>query len=371
MSETQRAAAGVSLSGVAKRYGAVTAVKPLDLEVAPGTLVTLLGPSGCGKTTLLRMIAGLERVSEGRIVIGGRDVTNLSAGERNVSMVFQSYALFPHMNVRENVAYGLRAAGMARSGAYRLAEETLATVGLEGFGDRLTSEISGGQQQRVAVARALVLHPDVLLFDEPLSNLDARLRRSMRDEIRGLQQKLGLTVVYVTHDQSEALAVSDRIVVMRNAEIAQVGTPRELYEAPANIFVATFMGEASHLRGEMQGPAGEIATVRLGGLSLRLPRRGLANGEVTVMARPESVLLVGASAPDVLPGTIATATYMGSHAEYTIATPAGTLFAIVREVGTLRNHGEPVGVRFLDHGVYAVSPAEGRNGVPRVADSAS
>ncbi|HUP28731.1 MAG TPA: ABC transporter ATP-binding protein, partial [Usitatibacter sp.] len=253
MSGSEEAAGGVVLRGVAKRYGAVTAVNPLDLAIEPGSLVTLLGPSGCGKTTLLRMIAGLERVSSGRILINGRDVTDLPAGKRNVSMVFQSYALFPHMNVRENVAYGLRSGGTRKVDAHRLAEEALGTVGLEGYGDRLTSEMSGGQQQRVAVARALVLRPDVLLFDEPLSNLDARLRRAMRDEIRRLQQKLGLTVVYVTHDQSEALAVSDRIVVMRNAQIAQVGTPRELYEAPANVFVATFMGEASQLLGEMSG----------------------------------------------------------------------------------------------------------------------
>jgi iron(III) transport system ATP-binding protein len=354
VSVTQGSAAGVVLEGVGKRYGAVTAVKPLDLAIAPGSLVTLLGPSGCGKTTLLRIIAGLERASEGRVLIAGRDVTNLSAGERNVSMVFQSYALFPHMDVRDNVAYGLLSSGVPKRAAYERAEETLATVGLAGYGKRLTSEMSGGQQQRVAVARALVLRPDVLLFDEPLSNLDARLRRTMRDEIRSLQQRLGLTVVYVTHDQSEAIAVSDRIVVMRNAEIAQVGTPRELYEAPADIFVATFMGEASHLQGEMSGPPGEIATVRLGGVSLELPRRGLDNGTVTVMARPESVLLVDPGAAESLAGTIAAASYMGSHAEYTLATAAGALFAIVREVGTLRPHGERVGIRFLDHGVYAV-----------------
>jgi iron(III) transport system ATP-binding protein len=358
MSDIRGAAAGVVLRGVAKRYGAVTAVKPLDLAIEPGSLVTLLGPSGCGKTTLLRMIAGLERVSEGHILINGRDVTRLSAGERNVSMVFQSYALFPHMNVRENVAYGLRSGGTARLEAYRLAEEALSTVGLEGYGERLTSEMSGGQQQRVALARALVLRPEVLLFDEPLSNLDARLRRSMRDEIRRLQRELGLTVVYVTHDQSEALAVSDRIVVMRNAQIAQVGTPRELYEAPADVFVATFMGEASHLRGEMSGVAGSEATVRLGPLALQLPRLGLDNGAVTVMARPESVLLLEPEAPGALPATVGTSTYMGSHAEYTLKTEVGELFAIVREVGELRPAGARLAVRFLDHGVYAFARRE-------------
>jgi iron(III) transport system ATP-binding protein len=273
-------------------------------------------------------------------------------------MVFQSYALFPHMNVRQNVGYGLRSAGADRKSADARAEESLASVGLAGYGDRLTSEMSGGQQQRVALARALVLEPDVLLFDEPLSNLDARLRRAMRDEIRSLQRRLGLTVVYVTHDQSEALAVSDRIVVMRDAQIAQVGTPRELYEAPADRFVATFMGEASHLRGEMTGPPGEHGSVLLPGVSLTLRRHGLANGAVGVMVRPESVLIVDADADadagGVVPATVATATYMGSHAEYTLETPAGALFAIAREAGALRAIGEAVGVRFLDHGVYAV-----------------
>ena len=347
---------GVVLAGVTKRYGDVVAVKPLDLTVDKGTLVTLLGPSGCGKTTLLRLIAGLERVSAGRVAIGGRDVTDLSAGDRNVSMVFQSYALFPHMNVRENVAYGLRSAGAQRAPAHARSEEALAGVGLEGNGDRLTSELSGGQQQRVALARALVLQPDVLLFDEPLSNLDARLRRTMRDEIRSLQRRLGLTVVYVTHDQSEALAVSDRIVVMREAQIAQVGTPRELYEAPADRFVATFMGEASHLHGEMSGPPAEHGSVQLPGMCLRLPRHGLANGAVGVMVRPESVQMVEAGDTEAMPGTVATATYMGSHAEYTIETPAGFLFAISREAGALRRVDDTVGIRFLDHGVYAVAP---------------
>ena len=195
--------------------------------------MTLLGPSGCGKTSTLRLIAGLEHASSGRILIDGADVTNLSAAERDVSMVFQSYALFPHMTVMENVCYGLRAGGMKRTQAEAVAAEKLVTVGLAGFERRLPSELSGGQQQRVAVARAIVLEPRVLLFDEPLSNLDAKLRRRVREDIRALQQQLALTVVYVTHDQEEALAVSDRIIVMHSAVIVQDGTPRELYERPA------------------------------------------------------------------------------------------------------------------------------------------
>lgn len=357
MIAAKRQAADVVLKGVAKRYGPVTAVKPLDLVIPAGALVTLLGPSGCGKTTLLRMIAGLERVSEGRLSIGGKDVTDLSAGERNVSMVFQSYALFPHMNVRANVAYGLISEGVGKAAAHEKAEATLAIVGLGGFGDRLPSELSGGQQQRVAVARALVLEPDVLLFDEPLSNLDARLRRSMREEIRMLQQRLGVTVVYVTHDQSEALAVSDLIVVMRNAAIAQAGTPRELYEAPDNVFVATFMGEANHVKGRLDATSSETGTVHLDGLSIPLEHRGLPAGEVDVVIRPEAIRLVPAAEAGALAATIATATYMGAHAEYNLDTPVGRLFAIAPEADRLRAIGEAVGVRVANRGVFAVKPA--------------
>jgi iron(III) transport system ATP-binding protein len=354
MNPTRKSAAEVVLRGVTKRYGSVTAVKPVDLHIKAGNLVTLLGPSGCGKTTLLRMIAGLERVSGGQILIGGRDVTDLSAGERNVSMVFQSYALFPHMSVRDNVAYGLISSGVSKREAHAEAEEALATVGLTGFGDRLPSEMSGGQQQRVAVARALVLKPDVLLFDEPLSNLDARLRRSMREEIRALQQRLGVTVVYVTHDQSEALAVSDQIVVMRNAEIAQAGSPRELYEAPENVFVATFMGEANHVKGRLSEASATSGIVRLDALAIRLSHKGLSTGEVDVVIRPESIVLVEPTATDVLSATVSTATYMGSHAEYNLDTPVGRLFAIAPEARKLRAPGEAVGIRLADHGVFAV-----------------
>jgi iron(III) transport system ATP-binding protein len=238
-------AVAVESRSVSKRYGATTAVKNVSLTVEAGTLATLLGPSGCGKTTTLRLIAGLETVTEGQILIGGNDVTRLPASERNVSMVFQSYALFPHMTALENVAYGLLVSRLPKARAWELATETLALVGLDGFGRRYPSELSGGQQQRVAVARALVLEPLVLLFDEPLCNLDAKLRRRVRDEIRELQSRLELTVVYVTHDQEEALAVSDQVIVMSNAVIAQSGSPRELYEQPASPFVANFIGEAN------------------------------------------------------------------------------------------------------------------------------
>src|SRR6478609_5527422 len=211
------ATSAVEFRAVTKRYGTVTALHTVSFSIARGTLVTLLGPSGCGKTTILRLIAGLEQASDGQILIDGTDVTLLSAAERDVSMVFQSYALFPHMTVLENVCYGLRASGMRKTRAVEVAADKLALVGLAGYGGRLPSELSGGQQQRVAVARAIVLEPKVLLFDEPLSNLDAKLRRRVREDIRALQQELNLTVVYVTHDQEEALAVSDRIIVMHSS----------------------------------------------------------------------------------------------------------------------------------------------------------
>jgi iron(III) transport system ATP-binding protein len=235
----------VVFQNIRKTFGAFTAIHDLSITIEPGTLVTLLGPSGCGKTTTLRMLAGLEHPSAGRILIGGNDVTMLPANERDVSMVFQSYALFPHMSALQNVAYGLGSSGVKQKEARERAEEGLKLVGLAGMGDRLPAELSGGQQQRVAVARALVLEPQVLLLDEPLSNLDARLRRRVRTEIRELQQRLGFTAVYVTHDQDEALAVSDRIIVMKDGQVAQEGAPRDLYEAPASSFIADFMGEAN------------------------------------------------------------------------------------------------------------------------------
>ncbi|NGM24096.1 ABC transporter ATP-binding protein [Roseomonas stagni] len=346
--------AEVRLAGIGKRYGQVTAVKPLDLVIEGGTLVTLLGPSGCGKTTLLRMIAGLEQATEGRLFIGGKDVTLLPAGERNVSMVFQSYALFPHMSVLDNVAYGLVSSGIRKRDAHAKAEAALETVGLKGFGGRLPSEMSGGQQQRVAVARALVLEPEVLLFDEPLSNLDARLRRSMREEIRALQQRLGLTVVYVTHDQAEALAVSDKIVVMRNAEIAQAGTPEELYTQPGNVFVATFMGEANHVRGVVESIDGALATVKLDEAVLTLPHRGTTPGPVDIVIRPEAIRI--SNSPVGLPAKVARATYMGSHTEYHFATAAGELFAVGADRLKRRAPGEAVMLALDPEGVVLVKP---------------
>ncbi len=348
-------AASIEFRHVVKRYGEVVAVRDVSFTVAAGTLVTLLGPSGCGKTTILRLVAGLELPSEGRVLIGGEDVTDVGAAERDVSMVFQSYALFPHMSVIENVRYGLVVSGTKTPDAEARAREALATVGLTGYDDRLPSELSGGQQQRVAVARALVLEPSVLLFDEPLSNLDARLRRQMREEIRDLQRRLGLTVVYVTHDQAEAMAVSDRIVVMDRGGIAQEGAPRELYERPSNPFVAGFMGDANRVRGILARRDAELADLRLGPVALRVPHRGLPDGEVDVAIRPEAIALV--DSPDApLRATVKKVAYLGGSIEYTLATGLGDLFVVSLSVERPREVGSAVGVALATHGVVVIPP---------------
>jgi iron(III) transport system ATP-binding protein len=348
--------AAVEFQAVTKRYGAVTALDSVSFAIAPATLVTLLGPSGCGKTTLLRLVAGLEAPSGGRILIDGVDVTLLPASERDVSMVFQSYALFPHMTVLENVCYGLRALGMKQRQAAEKATEKLSLVGLGGYERRLPSELSGGQQQRVAVARAIVLEPKVLLFDEPLSNLDAKLRRRVREEIHELQQSLSLTALYVTHDQQEALAISDRILVMNTARIAQDGSPRALYEAPQSRFVADFIGDANLVPGEIERWDGSLCDVRLGPIALRLPHRGVAVGPVELAIRPQALLLGGDDGGDSLHCRVAKAAYLGSHMEYWVAAEglAKELFVIAPDVTAPLAAGQEVSIRLAPHGVAVV-----------------
>jgi len=337
-------AVGVTFENVSKRFGAFTAVDDVSFAVTAGELVTLLGPSGCGKTTLLRMVAGLESVSAGRIVIRARDVTGLAASRRDVSMVFQSYALFPHMTVLENVCYGPLASGMERGRARELATSKLAMLGLAGLEERLPSELSGGQQQRVAVARSLVLEPSVLLFDEPLSNLDAKLRRRVRQEIRELQQSLGLTVIYVTHDQEEALAVSDRVIVMNEGRIAQEGSPRELYEMPGSRFLADFIGDANLVEGEcVDGPSGQRFVA--GGAGIAVGRRDLPPGPATLAIRPHRLRVVDEHAGR-LPGRVVRSAYIGHRAEYVVSTPWGELLVFDSEVGDLRAREAAVGIDF-------------------------
>ena len=327
-----------------KRYGEVTAVDDVSFRVAPGELVTLLGPSGCGKTTTLRMVAGLEAVSGGRILIGDTDVTLRAANERDVSMVFQSYALFPHMTVLENVCYGPLSMRMDKAKARGLAQAKLAMLGLAGLEARLPSELSGGQQQRVAVARSLVLEPAVLLFDEPLSNLDAKLRRRVRQEIRELQQSLALTVLYVTHDQEEALAVSDHIIVMDGGRIAQQGTPHELYEKPASRFLADFIGDANLVDGEVNVGANG-ATFTAGGVGASVRAEGVAPGRATLAVRPHRLRIVDAG-QGVLPGVCKRSAYLGSRIEYVVATAWGELLVFDGEARAPRRRDEPVGVDF-------------------------
>jgi iron(III) transport system ATP-binding protein len=362
--KTGKKTSSVEFVGVTKAFGSVVAVSNVDFVIEPGALVTFLGPSGCGKTTTLRLIAGLEMATEGTILIGGKDVTRLAATDRDVSMVFQSYALFPHMSVLENVSYGLKVSGVPKVEAYAQAEEGLALVGLAGYGGRLPSELSGGQQQRVAVARALVLEPEVLLFDEPLSNLDAKLRRRVREEIRDLQRKLELTSVYVTHDQEEALAVSDKIIVMKNAIIAQEGNPHQLYEEPVDTFVADFIGDSNLVKGELVSLDGDSAKVMIDGIELTLPSRGMVPGTVDVAIRPEACRLSNEAAAVGTDGDVVKAVYLGTHIEYTVETHFGELFIIDHSVDDPFPPGSSVKISLARRGVSLVKRIDGDPGHP-------
>jgi putative spermidine/putrescine transport system ATP-binding protein len=292
--------AELSLVAVSKRYGDFYAVREASLKVGEGEFVVLLGPSGCGKTTTLRMVAGFVEPTAGTISLGNRDITRLPPWQRNAGLVFQSYALFPHLTVAGNVAFGLQMRKVPPSDIAPRVAESLKLVRLAHLADRLPRQLSGGQQQRVALARALVFRPDVLLLDEPLSNLDAKLRQIVRVEIRELQRKLGLTTVMVTHDQEEALTMADRLVVMNEGSIRQIGTQRDLYERPADLFVAGFVGRSSFLEGALE-PGGILRTS--GGLVIRCNGASLAPGAASLTLRPERVLISTAAPADPIENT--------------------------------------------------------------------
>lgn len=319
MSDKQKK--GVRLEHISKIYKdpktnkEFYAVKDTNLEIEPGSFVTLLGPSGCGKTTTLRMIAGFESPDEGEIYLGDEAINELTPNKRDTAMVFQSYALLPHYNIFDNVAYGLKLRKVPKDEIKERVTKILELVELSGMETRMTNQLSGGQQQRVALARALVIEPSVLLFDEPLSNLDAKLRVSMRTEIRKIQQRVGITAIYVTHDQSEAMALSDKIIVMRKGEVAQMGTPQEIYYHPVDEFVADFIGEANFLKGTVVSKSGSTGKVIIEGTEIELQGLDKAevNGECTIVLRPESAVVADTG---VLPCKVVLSCFMGSYQNY-------------------------------------------------------
>jgi iron(III) transport system ATP-binding protein len=349
----------IVLKNVSKHFGKVRALDAVDIEFAPGTLTTLLGPSGCGKTTLLRLVSGLEPVSSGEIWFGEENVTKLSATRRDVGMVFQSYALFPHMTVEQNVGYGLRVIKTGPDEIRRRVHEVLDMVAMDGYQGRYPDELSGGQQQRVAVARAMVLRPKVLLFDEPLSNIDSKLRRSMRDDIRRLQQASGITSIYVTHDQAEALAVSDEIIIMRNGAIEQQGPPQALYHCPATTFVANFIGESNVVDAELK-ERGKQYQIVFGDATVDVAA-GMPSvnrtGPIKLSLRPEVLEVLPreeAACVQTLNGVIVQRAYMGPVIEYSIKTMVGELFTRVPAYGNQFQENDEICVRIRPEDIIII-----------------
>ncbi len=338
----------LEVRGLKKHFDDADVLRGISLRISTGEFVTLLGPSGCGKTTTLRIVAGLTEPDEGSVLLDGKDITNLPPEKRDVNTVFQSYALFPHMNVGKNIAYGLRVRGVKKDERARRVEEMLRLVALEGFEKRMPSQLSGGQRQRIAIARALVLGPKLLLLDEPLGALDLKLRQQMQRELKDIQKRLGIAFLYVTHDQEEALNLSDRIAIMRDGLIEQVGAPEDIYERPATRFAAEFIGQSNFLRCEV-AEAGEGAPVlsyagrrfpgRAGGLELR------KGDEVEVCLRIERVRLSRApSGPCSLPGVLKSRHYAGGSVRETVALPGGQeILAIQQSSGEERlEEGEQI-----------------------------
>jgi putative spermidine/putrescine transport system ATP-binding protein len=338
----------VQLDGVTKRFGDSVALHEAWLKIKPSEFMTLLGPSGCGKTTLLNLVAGFLEADTGEIFIDGALVTETPAHQREIGIVFQNYALFPHMSVANNIAYGLKTRGIDRNEIARRVNEVLALVKLEGFGDRKPRQLSGGQQQRVALARALVIRPKVLLLDEPFSALDKNLRGSMQVELKQIQRALGVTTIFVTHDQGEALSMSDRIAVMSAGRIRQIAAPGDVYRRPADRFVASFVGDANILAGRLVERRGDVATVSVGDLHLDVPATPLAQltagNAVDVFVRPEHLAVVPRGAPSSLPGTVATQVFQGDHVDlYIDVTGVARGPVLLRAPGIIALSSCPVG----------------------------
>jgi len=334
----------LNLEKVSKFYGPVAAVHDFDLAVEKGEFISLLGPSGCGKTTTLQMITGLVRPSAGAITMGGRDITHLPPPQRELGVVFQSYALFPHMTVAQNVSFGLEMRKVAKAERDRRIKEILALVHLSALADRYPREMSGGQRQRVAIARALVINPPVLLLDEPLSNLDAQLREEMQFELRRIQQTVGITTIMVTHDQAEALSISDRVVVMEKGRITQVDTPYELYEHPRNDFISSFVGKSNFLRAT-SAFNGKGASISIDNTPIRFNTdRREPEGKVSVFIRPEKLRLT-VPGEGQIQGKVTTRYFMGSQWLVSAETPAGVLAVAVPNLGAPPPvEGESVGL---------------------------
>lgn len=339
----KRMSVAINIDKVVKKYGKLTIIDGLSLDIRPGEFFTLLGPSGCGKTTLLRMIIGFNSIEGGTISVDGEVVNKIPTNLRNMGMVFQNYAVFPHMSVADNVAFGLKTRKIPKEQIAKAVDEILDVVKIKHLRDRMPSELSGGQQQRVALARAIVIHPQVLLMDEPLSNLDAKLRIEMRNAIKRIQQQIGITTVYVTHDQEEALAVSDRIAVMNNGVIQQTGTPQEIYQRPSNRFVATFIGLSNILPAKICS-AGK--GVDFGSYKVELPnlREGLRDGEqVLVSVRPEE-FIINKDSSEGLPATVISSVFLGVHTHYFIKLASGEEIEVISpsETGSLLENGTSI-----------------------------
>jgi spermidine/putrescine ABC transporter ATP-binding subunit len=337
----------------------VIAVHDFSLRIEPGEFVTFLGPSGCGKTTVLRMLAGLERSDAGEILVDGRSIQSLPPHRRRVGMVFQNYALFPHMSVFENVAYSLRVRKSPEARVRSDVPVALKAVGLETMAARLPGQLSGGQQQRVALARALVMQPDLLLFDEPLSNLDAKLRVQVRGELRRLQKRLGTTSIYVTHDQDEAMSLSDRIVVMNGGRVEQVGTPEEVYAHPASLFVADFVGQVNALQGRIVGRSESHVVVETLGRRISVANKECQADDVLVLVRPEAVRVIDISDSDKHAGVVEEVEYRGDRVEYRIRVGGLLLVAIEASLQPGRRvaTGDRVGLEFAEQAIHLL-PAE-------------